>query len=74
MAAGDWPVTCDDSYGDGWHGGYIEIDGNKYCDDFTTGKLQDLLLIRIFVYRIKGSKWKKLPAKFSKKRQIFGFI
>lgn len=41
MAAGDWPVTCDDSYGDGWHGGYIEIDGNRYCDDFTTGFEKD---------------------------------
>ena len=26
-----------DSYGDGWHGGYLEINGQKYCEDFTTG-------------------------------------
>ena len=22
----------------GWKGGFIEIGGKKYCDDFTTGK------------------------------------
>lgn len=34
---GEWPVTCTDSYGDGWHGGYLEIDGQKFCENFTTG-------------------------------------
>ena len=37
LAEGEWPVTCSDSYGDGWHGGYLVIDGNKFCDDFTSG-------------------------------------
>ena len=23
--------------GDGWHGGYIEIDNKRYCDNFTSG-------------------------------------
>merc|ERR1711860_361576 len=41
QAEGDWPVTCSDSYGDGWHGGYIEIDGEKFCDDFTSGSSQN---------------------------------
>jgi len=26
--------------GDGWHGAYIEIDGQKYCEDFKEGDLQ----------------------------------
>ena len=24
-------VTCTDAFGDGWHGGYLEIDEEKYC-------------------------------------------
>ena len=31
-------ITCKDSYGDGWHGGYLVINGKKYCEDFSTGK------------------------------------
>ena len=31
-------MQCIDSYGDGWHGGYIEVLGNKYCAGFTSGK------------------------------------
>lgn len=31
-------VICKDSYGDGWHGSYLEINGKKYCEDFTDGK------------------------------------
>ena len=30
-------ITCKDSFGDGWHGGYLEIDGQKYCDIFSSG-------------------------------------
>ena len=30
-------VVCKCSYGDGWHGGYLEINGVKYCDDFRSG-------------------------------------
>lgn len=33
-------LTCIDSFGDGWHGGYIEMNGHKYCEDFTSGKQQ----------------------------------
>ena len=35
---GDYELVCKCSYGDGWHGGYLEIDGNKYCEQFTSGK------------------------------------
>ena len=30
-------ITCKDSYGDGWHNGYLEINGKKYCDKFSAG-------------------------------------
>ena len=26
--------------GNGWHGGYIEIDGQRYCEEFKEGDLQ----------------------------------
>ena len=37
----EFAITCKDSYGDGWNGGYLEINGNQYCkssgqwDEFT---------------------------------------
>ena len=37
VATGDHTLTCKDSYGDGWHGGFIEIGGKRYCEDFTSG-------------------------------------
>ena len=37
---GSYQLTCDDSYGDGWHGGFIEIDGKRYCESFNTGHQQ----------------------------------
>ena len=36
--AGPYELVCKDSYGDGWHGGYIEIEGSQYCKDFEDGK------------------------------------
>ncbi len=30
-------LTCLDSYGDGWNGGSIEIQGQTYCEDFSSG-------------------------------------
>lgn len=33
---GTYPVFCEDFYGDGWHGGYLEIDGKKYCEEFKS--------------------------------------
>ena len=29
-----YKLHCKDSYGDGWHGGYITIQGIRYCDEF----------------------------------------
>jgi len=37
--AGNYKLTCKDSYGDGWHGGFIQIGGSatKHCKDFGDG-------------------------------------
>ena len=35
--AGTYELVCTDTYGDGWHGGYIEIGNLSYCGDFSTG-------------------------------------
>ena len=37
LEAGEHTVYCRDSYGDGWHGGYLEINGDKFCDTFDSG-------------------------------------
>ena len=29
-----YKLHCKDTYGDGWHGGFITIQGIRYCDDF----------------------------------------
>ena len=39
LAPGDHTLNCKDSYGDGWQGGFIEIYGRRYCEDFKSGKL-----------------------------------
>ena len=33
LKLGDYVLSCDDSHGDGWQGGFIQIQGKKYCDD-----------------------------------------
>ena len=33
----EYTLTCRDNYGDGWHGGFIEILSQRYCEDFVTG-------------------------------------
>ena len=37
--SGDYQLVCKDSYGDGWHGGYIQIGESetKYCENFEDG-------------------------------------
>ena len=37
LSPGTHNLICKDSYGDGWHGGFIEVDGKIYCDDFKYG-------------------------------------
>ena len=34
---GAYTLNCIDSYGDGWHGGFMTIDGKKFCEDFRDG-------------------------------------
>ena len=34
---GSYNLECKDTYGDGWHGGYLEINGETFCEDFTSG-------------------------------------
>ena len=38
MPAGEQTLTCKDSYGDGWHGGFIKINGKTFCKNFRAGK------------------------------------
>ena len=33
----EFEITCTDSYGDGWHGGYLDIRGDLYCENFHEG-------------------------------------
>ena len=40
LAPGRYLLKCIDTYGDGWHGGWLKIGGTKYCQDFTTGHLK----------------------------------
>jgi len=42
LAPGTYSMDCKCSWGDGWHGGYVEINGVKYCDDFTYGHSQSV--------------------------------
>jgi len=39
LAKGSYSVECKDTYGDGWHGGYLKIGGKnkKFCKSFTNG-------------------------------------
>ena len=35
LAPGYYKIMCKDCYGDSWGGGYLLINGIKYCDQFT---------------------------------------
>jgi len=39
IKAGGYTLKCIDTYGDGWHGGFMTVDGIMYCDDFRDGHL-----------------------------------
>merc|ERR1719285_253278 len=43
LEVGDYTVSCEDEYGDGWFHqdvqGRLEIDGVSYCEEFTTAAL-----------------------------------
>ena len=40
LQPGTYTLDCKCTYGDGWHGGYVEIAGVRYCDDFLFGSNQ----------------------------------
>lgn len=35
----EYSINCFDSSGDGWRGGYLEINGIRYCEDFLDGSM-----------------------------------
>ena len=37
LPSGQYTLVCKDSYGDGWHGGFIMISGKTYCESFDSG-------------------------------------
>jgi hypothetical protein len=37
LPPGEYTLECKDSYADGWHGGYITINGISYCGSFSGG-------------------------------------
>ena len=38
LPPGSYNLECKDSLGDGWQGGYIELNGTRYCETFNSGK------------------------------------
>ena len=44
LAEGMHTLTCIDSYMDGWHGGFIEIQGKRFCENFLKGHNQTTLI------------------------------
>ena len=40
LPPGEYTLECKDSYGDGWHGGYITINGTEYCKNFNSSSLE----------------------------------
>ena len=37
LDVGVYTLKCLDQFGDGWHGGFIEIQATQYCEDFSSG-------------------------------------
>ena len=46
LGFGSYGLQCKDSYGDGWEGGYIEVDGIIHCDNFYSGSVQTIAIMR----------------------------
>ena len=45
LEPGNYNLECKDSYGDGWNGGYIEVNGEKHCESFTSGSVETSQII-----------------------------
>ena len=39
LEPGEYIFVCKDSHGDGWHGAYIEVNGEKYCESYNYGTI-----------------------------------
>ena len=37
LPPGEYTLICSDSWGDGWNGGHVTIQGVKYCENFNQG-------------------------------------
>ena len=35
LPPGNHKLTCKDDWGDGWNGGFLEINGQRYCETFN---------------------------------------
>ena len=46
LTPGTYTLECKDSYGDGWHGGYIEVDGVKHCDSYFGSVMTSEIIIQ----------------------------
>ena len=60
QAPGSYELKCKCSYGDGWHGGYLEIDGTTYCENFDDGQAEthNVEMIGRLNFRNIWSSWK----------------
>ena len=45
LPSGTHTLKCKDAWGDGWDGGYLEINGQKYCDNFNSNKHEEDITI-----------------------------
>ena len=55
LPPGQYTLTCqNDNYPDGWHGDYIEIQGQRYSEDFLAYKAmrRNIIECNILVIRI----------------------
>ena len=34
---GNYQLVCKDAHGDGWHGGFLRVNGKRYCRKFKNG-------------------------------------
>ena len=47
LTPGQYTLTCQNTeYPDGWYGGYIEIQGHRYCDDFMAYKAMRRIIVK----------------------------
>ena len=45
LSPGAYTLTCSDSYGDGWHGGFVKVQGTAYCADLTGASKTEAITI-----------------------------